>query len=81
VHLPGATTEPTSDAFTYLPPPWCQERLNLLHTLLDAEIVPASGRRQWGALLRALGGEYAAIAELAPALPVQVRLEAAAEEE
>jgi hypothetical protein len=43
--------------------------------------VPASGRRQWGALLRALGGEYAAIAELAPALPVQVRLEAAAEEE
>ena len=53
----------------------------MLHTLLDAELVPASGRRQWAALLRAFGGEYTAIAALAPALSAQASLEAAAEEE
>ena len=58
-----------------------EERQSLLHELLDAEMVPASGRGQWAALLRALGGEYAAIAALAPALPTQRRIEEAAQEE
>ena len=51
------------------------ERLHLLHMLLDADPVPACGRAQWASVLRALGGEYGAIARLAHALPEQMALE------
>jgi len=51
------------------------ERLHLLHMLLDAEPVPACGRAQWASVLRALGGEYGAIARLAHALPAQMAAE------
>lgn len=41
-------------------------RYEMVHEMIDAEIVPAGGARVWGATLAAMGGEYAAFACLAP---------------